>query len=115
MLSDSASPAELRLPTGQQVYDALMVDIEKELLAGNAQDIDAAHADETPDQRQQRYERYLEAFINFDKAFAALTAQLHQAVETCKQNELSRDNIPPPAREDPSSVEHILPPADLSA
>ena len=86
MISDPTSPA-LRLPTGQQVYDALMGEIEQELLAGRVQ---GEHPDETPEQREARNQKYLDAFARYDRAFAALAAELRQAVDACRKTAKKR-------------------------
>ncbi len=90
MISDPTSPA-LRLPTGQQVYDALMGEIEQELLAGRVQ---GEHPDETPEQREARNQKYLDAFARYDRAFAALAAELRQAVDACRKTAKKRPARP---------------------
>lgn len=73
------------MPSGDDVYDALMVDIEPELVSVNIPHLDDGYTDESPEQRKARYERYVQAFEAYDKALAAWTAELKTAVDRCRR------------------------------
>lgn len=71
----------LRIPTGAQVYDALMARIEPELVSANLPTLDVKHAGENALQRAARYARYSKAFAAYDLAFRQWMTELSQAVQ----------------------------------
>ena len=72
------------MPSGMQIYDALMAKIEPELLHANLESLDAKYKDETPADRSVRYKRYSKAFTAYKKAFKQWTKELNKAVKVYK-------------------------------
>ncbi len=75
----------LSVPSGDEIYDALMSKIEMELITVNLPMLDEQYADETPDERKARYERYQRAYEQYDLAFAEWIKTFHLAVEACRR------------------------------
>ena len=61
---------DIVFPSGTEVYDGLMVDIEPELLSANIPHLDEPYVGESEEDRKKRYDRYTEAFAKYDEAFA---------------------------------------------
>lgn len=76
----------LAIPSGSQVYDALMYDIEPELLTDNLQHLDEKYADETAEGRAMRYKRYEKAFATYDAVFTKWIDDLAASVQTFKKD-----------------------------
>jgi len=70
----------LRVPTGTEVYDALMQTIEPELVTANIKHLDHNHKNESKEQRAARYKRYEKAYAQYDSAFEKWLMQLSAAV-----------------------------------
>lgn len=80
--SVTLSPAlERMLPSGKEIYDALMSAIEPELLSGNLSLLNEKYANETEQQKKEREVRYKKAFANYDKAYKEWISDLSSAVE----------------------------------
>jgi hypothetical protein len=78
--------AELTFPTGQEVYDALMAQIEPELVSANVAHLDEKYANESEADRKVRYERYTQAFMKYDEAYREWESALHAAVSTYRRD-----------------------------
>ncbi|MEK7218397.1 MAG: hypothetical protein AAB728_02940, partial [Patescibacteria group bacterium] len=51
--------------------------------------------DEIPEQHAERHKRYRQAFASYDRAFAALTKELREAVQECRRNAiLNKEKTP---------------------
>ena len=66
----------------------LMGDIEPELLLANIPSLDAVHAAETPQQHEERMQRYAVAYKKFDEAMAVFMTDIHGKVRTSKREAL---------------------------
>ena len=84
MSPSTSSSGSIRIPTGPQIYDALMSKIEPELMRANLGALDAPYKDEAPEARAARYKRYSKAFIAYKKAFKDWSKQLNKAVKAYK-------------------------------
>ena len=73
-------PPQPRLPTGQELYDALMQQIEPELVSSVVDTLEAVHKGETDEKHAERMERYRNAFLEYDKQFDAYMQNLTQQV-----------------------------------
>ncbi len=73
------------LPTGQEIYDLLMVKIEPELVFRNLQKLDAPYTKETPAKRKTRYARYKKALKEYQKQYKAWTLKLNNAIKAYKR------------------------------
>lgn len=79
---------DIVFPTGTEVYDGLMVDIEPELLSSNIPHLDAPYVGESEEDHKKRYERYTAAFAKYDEAFAKWEAGLKEAVAKYRRDAL---------------------------
>lgn len=79
-LKAAGSDAPAVLPSGVQIYDALMSQIEPELLSINATMLAEQYKNETPAERKARMARYKAAFQKYDAAYAAWASEFHHAV-----------------------------------
>lgn len=68
------------IPTGKEIYDSIMGEIDPELLSDNLPKLKEQYPDETPEQKKQRAARYNKAFAEYDKRFAVYMAELHGKV-----------------------------------
>ncbi len=73
------------LPTGQEIYDKLMLNIEPELVTKNLNVLDAPYKDESPASRTKRYKKYAKAFAEYRKKYKAWIQNLNRAVQTYKR------------------------------
>ncbi|PIQ76450.1 hypothetical protein COU78_06385 [Candidatus Peregrinibacteria bacterium CG10_big_fil_rev_8_21_14_0_10_49_24] len=81
------SPAlERMLPSGTEIYDALMSAIEPELLSANLPSLEEKYANETLRQKKEREMRYQKAFAAYDKAYKGWIADLSSAVEAKRRD-----------------------------
>ena len=79
--ASSAVYADIHIPTGDELYDQLMQNIEPELTTGQLPLLDERYKTETPEDSKQRAQRYQRAFTEYDKQLQAymgdLQARLH--------------------------------------
>ena len=80
----AALRGKIVMPAGAQVYDALMGQIEPELMRANLDRLDAPYKGESASDRKARYRKYSKAFAAYKKAFAAWSLNLKKAVQTYK-------------------------------
>jgi hypothetical protein len=89
--TDSA-PVELSLelekfvPSGTEIYDALMGGIEPELVSANMALLEEKYKNETAEEKEVRQERYQKAFEAYDKAYKEWISDLSAAVEAKKKD-----------------------------
>lgn len=76
----ATSLPELRFPSGQEIYDAIMLPIEPELTSAQLPRLAETYAKEPPEQMQARQARYDAAFAEYDKRFAAFAAEFNARV-----------------------------------
>ena len=70
-----ASPDDLLSPT--EVYDRIMTEIEPELTSDRLPLLEQSSADESEEDRKERYARYQSAFEAYDRAYASYVSGLH--------------------------------------
>ena len=80
------SDISITLPTGEQVYNSIMIHIEPDLLTENYVLLDEKYAQETSDEYQNRVSRYKQALKKYTAAAEAYFASLHTEVESYKQS-----------------------------
>lgn len=68
------------IPTGDELYDMLMRNIEPDLTTGQIPLLDAKYKNETPEEAAVRAERYKKAFAEYDLQLSAYLAKLHAKV-----------------------------------
>ncbi len=76
---------QFTLPTGQEIYDRIMITIEPELVLSNIKKLDAPYSEETPAKRKARYARYTKAFAAYQKQYKAWIKNLNSAVQVYKR------------------------------
>lgn len=73
------------VPSGTEIYDAIMRKIEPELIRVNLDKLDAPYKNETEAEHRARYRRYSKAFAAYKKAFSAWSLNLKKAVQSYKR------------------------------
>tara|TARA_Y100000310_G_C20363210_1_gene659964 strand:+ start:84 stop:461 length:378 start_codon:yes stop_codon:yes gene_type:complete len=86
---DSHADLKAAMPSGAEVHDALMKSIDEDLLTTNLPSLDEKYADETPEERSARAERYKAALVQYDTAFEAWEKGVDGKVDAYKQSVLS--------------------------
>lgn len=59
--------AQQSFPTAEELYDTIMQQVEPELMRANLPTLDDPYQGESDVERKKRYERYSEAFAEFEK------------------------------------------------
>ncbi len=77
-----------RIPTGKEIYDHLMGDIEPELVTDTIPALDEKYKDETEEQKEKRKQRYKAAFDAYHKAFDTWIANLRTQVDKVRKTAL---------------------------
>lgn len=67
--------------SGEEIYDALMGQIEPELTTAEQLLLEEKYKDEPPGQRVARLERYRKAFEEYDRHYAAYMRQMESSVQ----------------------------------
>lgn len=78
----------LSFPSGTEVYDQIMGEIDSDLLSTNIQHLDDAYQNESEEDRVKRYERYTAAFTMYDEAYAAWQTAFAAQVNTYRRDVL---------------------------
>ncbi|HAI97992.1 TPA: hypothetical protein DCL30_00410 [Candidatus Peribacteria bacterium] len=78
----------LHVPTGTQVYDALMLQIDPELLTANIPSLGEKYRDETPEAKAERLKRYGASYARYDQVFLEWITSLHAAVRSYRHEAL---------------------------
>ena len=73
-------PVPPKVPTGRELYDALMSHIEPELITAAAKTIGEKYQDEMPEQHARRMKRYALAFERYETAYREYMATLDAQV-----------------------------------
>lgn len=88
MAKNTTPIAELRIPSGSEIYDALMGQIEPELVTSNLDTLDEKYVGETPEARKERYARYDAAYAAYDEAFESWVTELKTSVTQYRRDVL---------------------------
>ena len=75
--------------TLEQLYDLIMGQIEPDLVTAQIPLLDAKYANETPEEKRARGERYAEAFALFEQTFGAMTHSWEQAISAYREDAIS--------------------------
>lgn len=73
-------------PTARELYDLWMSAIEPELTSHNIDHADELHADETPEERAERYAWYADAFRIFDEHRATVNLAMMTELKRMKRD-----------------------------
>lgn len=76
--------ADTSLPTGSQIYDAIMAEVEPELVSASLSLLEEKYRDEPEVQRLVRMERYGKAFTEYDKRYQAYQDSVSTSIKRCK-------------------------------
>jgi predicted transcriptional regulator len=82
-------PAGLELPSGQDVYDALMSEIEPELTSSQIPLLAKKYAKESASDKAARLKRYNAAYVSYGEAFKKWSDELNQLVIRMKHDAMA--------------------------
>lgn len=86
-VNDLLPPA---IPSGAEVYDLIMGQIEPELTSEGIATLDAKYTNETAAEAKARVDRYNKAFEEYDKRFANYVTLLKEQVHSYKRISVGR-------------------------
>ncbi len=72
-------------PTGEELYDSIMSEIEPELMLSNVATLDAPYATESVSDKKKRYERYGKAFAKYKNTYDLYMKSLSEALGVYKR------------------------------
>lgn len=73
------------LPSGQEIYDRLMENVEPELVTANLATLDAPYKKESAGARTARYKKYAKAFAEYKKQYKVWLQNVKNAVTAYKK------------------------------
>ena len=73
-------PEPPKIPSGEEFYDAVMSEIEPELVSSVIPTLSEKYKNETEEEKQKRCDRYNKAFEDCYKRYALFIADLNQQV-----------------------------------
>lgn len=79
---------KIRMPSGKEIYDALMKKIEPELLSDNLPLLEKKFGKEPSKEHVERLKRYRAAFVAYDKALKAWAANLRLRLSQVRRRAL---------------------------
>ena len=88
------------MPTGRELYDALMGHIEPELVTNAAKELDAKYANETSEHHAARMKRYDLAFERYEEAYREYMATLDAQVVRYRREAYGHTELSDRAREE---------------
>ncbi len=88
------------IPTGQELYDAIMRNIEPELTSAESANLEKKYQGETPDQKQRRMQRYQLALDQYDRAYSEYIETLQTQVTRYKKQSLAEAEVEDRARDE---------------
>ena len=74
-----------KVPTGEEIYNALMSEIEPDLVSNQIPLLDQKYAGETEEERKARMQRYTEAYAKYDAVSAKYIADLQAKAAAYKK------------------------------
>ena len=102
-MPDPTPPAALtppKIPTGQEIFDAIMQHIEPELTTEGLKTVDAKYTGEAPAAKEARRKRYTLAFERYEQAYEGYMATLHAQVQRYRRESFDRVETEDRTRED---------------
>ncbi|MBT3835219.1 hypothetical protein HOF56_03130 [Candidatus Peribacteria bacterium] len=73
------------IPSGQEIYDLLMGKIESDLLSKNLDGLEEKYKNETPEEKEERKNRYNKAFAQYHKELDEYLAGMNQKIVEYKR------------------------------
>lgn len=86
--TEDTAVAVVELPTGAEVYDGIMSDIEPDLVSNMIPLLDEKYAGETPEQNAIRLTRYRTAYEEYGRRFAVWEKEMSQLVTSYRKGAL---------------------------
>jgi hypothetical protein len=77
------------IPSGQEIYDSIMAEIEPELTSAERPRLREKYRNEAPEQSRERAKRYRAAFAEYKKRFTASMQALQTKVREYKREAMS--------------------------
>ncbi|MSR87463.1 hypothetical protein EXS70_04845 [Candidatus Peribacteria bacterium] len=87
------SPTPPKIPTGKELYDALMEHIEPELTSEGSKLIEEKYKGETPENKAARMQRYDLAFERYEQAYHDYMDTLDTQVVRYRREAFSRSEL----------------------
>ena len=78
------------IPTGQEIFDAIMGQIEPELTTEGIKTLAEKYKNETPANEYERRKRYALAYERYEKAYDETMATLHTQVDRYRRSSFSQ-------------------------
>ncbi len=97
--ASTAAPQPPRIPTGREIFDAIMLHIEPDLTSEGARHVKEKYAAETPEQREARKQRYELAFERYEQAYEGYMSTLHSQVMRFRRDSFSQVEMEDRARD----------------
>ena len=77
--------SDVKLLTGQEIFDSIMGAIEPDLTSENAKKLNEKYAGEGRGEQKTRMLRYQKAFVEYDERYAEYKGRVHKAAKACKK------------------------------
>jgi parvulin-like peptidyl-prolyl isomerase len=74
----------------EQVYNMLMIKIDRDLLLENIPTLDSKYKGESEEQREERMERYKESYTKFDQEMETFMNSIHERSRVSKRTALQQ-------------------------
>jgi hypothetical protein len=88
-----AQVSKPHIPTGQELYDAIMHEIEPELTTEGVKHIAETYKHETPHERYERKKRYILAFERYKQAYEGYIQTLQAQVDRYRRASIQEAEI----------------------
>lgn len=80
---------DTQIPSGQEIYDAIMAGIEPELTTAGLETLEQVYANESEQDKAARAARYDAAFLEYDKQFQVYSDQWMDSLRSYKRTAVS--------------------------
>ncbi|OGJ56027.1 hypothetical protein A2635_04955 [Candidatus Peribacteria bacterium RIFCSPHIGHO2_01_FULL_51_9] len=88
MPTPNVPAGEIKIPSGEEVYNAIMGRIDPDLLTGTIPTLETKYKGESEMQRAARLERYKKAYKEYDRQYAAWTQEVQVLVARARREAL---------------------------
>lgn len=95
-----------KIPTGQEIFDAIMGHIEPELTTQGLETLEQKYVNETQEERDARKKRYALAFERYETAYEGYMGTLHAQVTRYRRESFGRAEMED-KQEDQSVLDRI--------
>jgi len=83
-------PTKPVIPSGQEIFDSIMKDIEQDLISTNVNTLEEKYGTEPEDQKKARLEKYKLAFAEYDKRYKEYMDKLTKDVAEYTKYEVKK-------------------------